>query len=194
MLAATPCRPVLPMSAVTSSLKWGLVVLSDPTLLCQRLTQSSINSISKKHQCMRQVLMWYVKHSLFCRAGSAGVDADFALALQLQEEEQRQAARDQQARQQAQQQHQQQQQQQGRRGVTQSRHQQPTSRLSQPKGGAQGRPPSGRPGEQGSNSQSLGNPVMHRHRHAGPQQAPQQQAERSASSTIAKWFGWGSKK
>ncbi|KAL0054998.1 hypothetical protein WJX82_005576 [Trebouxia sp. C0006] len=126
------------------------------------------------------------------QATDGAVDADFALALQLQEEEQRRAAREQQSRQQGQQQ-----QQQGQRSAGQARQQQASSRSSQSRSGSHGRPPSGRSAEPGV--QSYANPIMQRQqRQAGSQQAQQQQQQpeekSSVGSAVAKFFGWGTRK
>lgn len=124
------------------------------------------------------------------QATDGAVDADFALALQLQEEEQRRAAREQQTRQQGQQQ-----QQQGQSSAGQARQQQSSSRSSQSRSGSHGRPPSGRSADPGV--QSYANPIMQRqHRQGGSQQAQQQQPEEKSSvgSAFAKFFGWNPKK
>ncbi|DBA97220.1 hypothetical protein WJX77_007367 [Trebouxia sp. C0004] len=118
-------------------------------------------------------------------ATDGAVDADFALALQLQEEEQCRAAREQQSRQQGQQQ------QQGQSNAGQARQQQSNSRSSQSRSGSHGRPPSGRPAE------SYANPIMQRQQRQGrSQQAQQQQPEEKSSvgSAFAKFFGWSTKK
>lgn len=108
------------------------------------------------------------------------MDADFALALQLQEEEERRAAQAQQA------------QQHGQRGSSQSR-QQSGSRVSGSRGSSHGKPPSGRPTEQGS--QAFTNPIQRHQRPRAAQQAANQEQERpSMGSTFAKWFGFNSKK
>ena len=117
------------------------------------------------------------KSATWCSAGTGEVDADFALAVQLQQEEEHRAA----ARQQQSQQH-------AQRGSSQSR-QQSSSRVGS-RGPTQGRPPSGRASDQGV--QSFANP-MQRPRSA-QQTARQEQEKPSIGSTFAKLFGFGSKK
>lgn len=144
---------------------------------------------SQKKALTNACSMAFRNDLLTCCAGA--VDADFALALQLQEEEQRRAAGEQQSRQQGQQQ-----QQQGQRSAGQARQQQSSSRSSQSRSGSHGRPPSGRSAEPGV--QSYANPIIQRQqRQAGSQQAQQQQQpeeKSSVGSAVAKFFGWGTKK
>lgn len=111
--------------------------------------------------------------------GSDGVDADYALAMQLQEEEQRRASQHQQARQQ----HQQQQPRTGSR----SRPQQSGTRADARSRDVHNRPPSGR-----QSAQAFANPMMQQQA-ARRQAAAQPQAAEKPTSAFARFFGWGKK-
>lgn len=102
------------------------------------------------------------------------MDADYALAMQLQEEEQRQASQHQQARQQPQ-------------SGSRSRPQAAAARSDPRSRDAHSRPPSGR-----HSAQSFANPMMQQQGARRQAPAQPQQAEKP-TSTIAKWFGWGKK-